>query len=527
MKDTLWRLFTILFALVSCVIVKPVSAQKIQKIKYLIRGGLVYDGTLNPPVKMDIGISGDKIVYLGKIEAGKIKADSIIDAAGLYVTPGFIDPHTHNERWLNSTDRMVRRNLPSLAQGVTTVFIGNDGAGTYEVAKEFKRYEDEGIGTNVAVFVGLSSVREAVLGKENVAPDLNQLAEMKALVAQAMKEGAFGLSTGLYYAPQTYASTDEVIALAAEAKKYNGIYDTHMRSESNELIKAVEETIGIGKATGITLMISHIKALGPAAWGKSGEVIRMIEDAQKEGIIVFANQYPYAASHTSLKAMVIPSEVQAGGDGKMIERLQQPDRNLMQGISKNLALRGGDSRITISQTEDKTLIGKSLHDIAADWNKSPEEAIVDLLIEAPSTNAVSFSMDERDVDNFMARPWVLTGSDGGGRHPRAYGGFVRKIRKYSIEDEKIPLVNSINSATGHTAELLGLEGRGFIREGYFADIIVFDPSEIRDVANFSDPELLATGVNHVLVNGLHVIKNGQPIKVLAGKPIRHIVPIAD
>lgn len=498
-----------------------------QKLDYLIKGGLVFDGTQNKPIKTDIGITGNRISYIGDSGAEELKAEHTIHAEGLYVSPGFIDPHTHNDRWLNSPDELTRRNLPSLAQGVTTVFIGNDGAGTFDLAEEFKKYETDGIGTNVAAFVGLSPVREAVLGKDDVAPDKKQLNRMKGLVAKAMKEGAFGLSTGLYYAPQTYASTEEVVALAKVAAEYGGIYDTHMRSESNDLAAAVKETIEIGRAAGIALMISHIKALGPAAWGKSEEVIKIIEDAQKEGISVFANQYPYTASHTSLKAMTIPAWAQAGGDEKMIGRVKNADAKLMNEIGKNLALRGGDSRIQFSFTKDSSLVGKTLHQVAAGWNASPEKAIIKLLTDASATMAVSYSMDETDVDNFMQCPWVLTGSDGGGRHPRAYGAFARKIRAYGLEEKKMPLEAIIYSATGHTATLLGLQDRGFIRENYAADIVIFDPAKIKDEATFEQPELLATGVNYVFVNGVLSIKDGQPAEVWAGRPLRHVPSVTE
>lgn len=513
-KKLLFFIIILLFAL-------PSNAQKVKKVDYLIRSAKVYDGTESNPTKTDVGIKGEKIVYLGDSDKDGLKAKEIIEAEGLYLTPGFIDPHSHNDRWLKSEDRLTRRNLPSLVQGVTTIFVGLDGAGTYEVDKEMKFYESEGIGTNVAVFVGLSPVREAILGNKDVTPDTDQLQEMRKLIAQAMEEGAFGFSTGLYYAPQTYAATDEIIALAEEAYKYGGIYDTHMRSESNELVKAVEETIQIGKETGIPLMISHIKALGPAAWGNSEEVIELVEKAQQDGMNIFASQYPYTASHTSLKAMTIPSWAQSGGNKEMVARLKNPEDKLMSGISKLLALRGGDSRITISHTKEERLIGKSLHDIASEWHRTPEEAILQLLIESPNTSAVSYSMDEEDVDNFMKLPWVITCSDGGGRHPRAYGAFVRKIREYSLDTGKISLEKAIYSATGQTAELLGVKNRGFIKEEYFADLVLFDPDKIKDEATFEEPELLATGVKYVFVNGKLSVKDGKPSEDLHGKTIRH------
>lgn len=283
-----------------------VSGQKKDGLDYLITNALVFDGTENVPVKTDIGILENKIVFIGQHDK-KTRAKKIIDASGLYLCPGFIDPHTHYDRYLNSNSAFERANLAALAQGVTTVFIGSDGGGTYKITDEAKKYIHSGIGTNTGFFVGFGPVRYEVLGNENVSPDDNQIHKMESLVERGMKEGAYGLSTGLYYSPQSFAATDEVIALARIANEYDGIYDTHMRSESNGLESAVQETINIGEATGIPLMISHIKCLGPAAWGTSDVIIKMIENAHLKGIKMIASQYPYEASQTSLKAMLIPS----------------------------------------------------------------------------------------------------------------------------------------------------------------------------------------------------------------------------
>src|SRR5690606_27406956 len=255
--------------------------------------------------------------------------------------------------------------------------------------------------------------------------------EMEKLVDEGMKQGAFGLSTGLFYAPQSYSTREEVIALARVAKKYNGVYDTHMRSESNELVEAVQETLDIGEATGISLMISHIKCLGPSAWGSSNQIIKMIEDARAKGINIAANQYPYEASSTSLRAMLMPRWAESGGSKAMVKRFENPDtlRKILTGIRKNLSIRRGDSRILISSSFDTSLKGKTLHQIAVNWNLDPEDAAIKILKKYPSISGVSFSMEQDDLLNFMKQPWVMTGSDGGGSHPRTYGSFVKVIRE--------------------------------------------------------------------------------------------------
>lgn len=510
------NLFCLILLLFACTFLQA------QDIDYLIKNATVYDGSKEQaPTQKNVGIKGDKIVFVESDLPDRITADHVIDAAGLVLAPGFIDPHTHNDQWVNSNDRTQRINQPSLSQGVTTVFIGSDGGGGFAVGDKIHQYNENGVGTNVALFVGFGPVRKAVLKNEDVKPDSAQLNQMKDLVDRAMKEGAFGLSTGLFYTPQSYASTAEVVELAKVAEAYGGIYDTHMRSESNTLMEAIQETLEIGRQTGIPLMISHIKALGPSAWGKSEEVIKMIEDAQEEGIKIFASQYPYDASHTSLKAMLIPQKSQAGGNARMTERLNKIDTDpeLYNEISKNLAIRGGDSRIMISKCKDSSLIGKTLHKIASDWQMSPENAAVKIIKNFPGTSAVSFSMDQEDIVNLMKKDWVITGSDGGGGHPRTYGTFVRKIRKYALEDKVISLSDAIYRATGESATLLGLKNRGYIRKGYYADIVLFDPDEISDEATYEEPDRTAKGIHYVFVNGVLSVDHQKLTGQLGGRAI--------
>ncbi len=496
-------------------------AQENQKLDFLIKNATVFDGSRNEPQKLDIGIYGDRITYISS-HSKSVSANQVIDAEGLYISPGFIDPHTHNDKWLNSDNTGERENLPSLLQGVTTVFLGSDGFGGYNIGDKIKHYNQSGVGTNIALFVGFSPVRKKVIGTEDIKASKEDIKAMKELIVKGMQEGAFGLSTGLYYSPQSYASTKEVIELAKEVRKYGGLYDTHMRSESNGLIEAIKENIKIGRQADIPVMISHIKALGPAAWGKSDEVIRLIENAQKEGVEIFASQYPYIASQTSLKAMLLPQWVQSGGKSAVLERLRHygSDKKLKKDISKNLAIRGGDSRIVISRYPDSAFIGKSLHEIATQWNVSPEEAAVEIIQEAYNTSAISFSMDPEDIDNFMTKPWVITGSDGGGGHPRTYGTFVRKIRKYTLEDHVLSLVDAIHQSTGKSAKLLGIKDRGFIKKDFFADLVIFDLETVQDNATFEKPDTAASGIQYVFVNGSLSVKNGKPTGKLSGRALK-------
>lgn len=499
-------------------------AQKVQKLDFLIKNAWVFDGESDDSVLLNIGIRENRIVYVGnKIMEENFVADRIIEAGGLFLAPGFIDPHTHYDYLLNSNDRTERANLPCISQGVTTVVLGNDGGGSYNIARLRNSFEEKGIGTNIAFLVGFSSVRSAIVGNRDVPPDEHQIQQMKKLVAAGMEEGAFGLSTGLYYAPQSYAATDEIVALAQVAKKYNGVYDTHMRSESNQLTEAVEETINIGVQTGIPIMISHIKCLGPAAWGKSDRIIKLIEDAQAAGVDIIASQYPYIASHTSLRAMLMPGWSQSGGIRPMVTRLQNTDtlKKIIPDLMKNLAIRGGDNRIVFPLGSDSIAGGKSLHEVALNWNMNPEDAAVRILKSNPSISAISFSMDEDDVENFMKKKWVITCSDGGGAHPRTYGSFTRKIKEYSLDNRLLSLSQIINNCTGKTASFMGINKRGFIKEGYFADIVIFDPGAIKDNSTFDSPSAISSGVNYVFVNGKLEFDHGEFTGVLSGKALRH------
>lgn len=518
--DTMSKYAVVMFMVMNFVLACSLRAVAQDRFDYLILNALVFDGSLGEGVRADVGLSKDRIAFVGH-STKKMKAKQVIDGSGLYLVPGFIDPHTHYGATLDSRLPAERANMAALAQGVTTVFLGSDGFGTYKIRNQMQQYEKEGVGTNTAFFVGFGAVRRAVLGSENVTPDAEQIKKMKELVAQGMQEGAFGLSTGLYYAPQSYATTREVIAMAEVAASMGGVYDTHLRSESHGLEQAIEETIEIGRATGIPLMISHIKCLGPSAWGLSEAIIQTIHNAQNEGISIVANQYPFNASHTSLKAMLIPAWAQAGGNAEMVKRLQNQDtlKEVMKGLSRNLSLRGGDSKIVISSKKNPAYHGKSLHQIAVETGQSPEEAAVTILTKHPGISGVSFSMEEDDIINFMKQPWVTTGSDAGGGHPRTYSSFIKKIKEYTIDQGILTMAEAIHRSTGLTATFFGMNDRGFIKQGYYADLMLFDPATLADNATYTDPEQHPTGVRYVFVNGRLVVEDGKHNGVLAGKSL--------
>lgn len=488
----------------------------------LIRNGMVFDGSLQDAVQTDIGITGDRISFIGDASRLQVRAKREIDAKGLMVTPGFIDPHTHTEKALSDKSRNSRANLPYLTQGVTTILTGNDGYGTVQTGKQLQQWEEAGIGTNAALFVGFGSVRGAILGTDNVKASDAAILKMKALVEQAMKEGAMGLSTGLSYIPQNFSNTAEVTALAAVAAKYNGVYDTHMRNQGTGSTEAIDEVLEIGRGAGIALHISHIKASMPAAWGMSRSIVQQIEAARSIGVNITASQYPYLASGDALK-ILIPTWAKQNGNNALLKYLEDPVqlRRIEQYITTRLTAMGGPSSIMISTTEDKSLIGKTIQEISKGWSLTPEETVVRILQSYPGTGVSSFVMSEDDLRYFMKQSWVVTGSDGVPGHPRAAGSFTKKIRQYALDSNLISLPFAIHNSTGHTATIFAIKERGFIREGYFADIVIFDPHTIKDEASYTQPGKLSEGVLYVIVNGAIAIDKGKYTGALAGKALRH------
>ena len=485
----------------------------------LIVNGKVYDGISDTPSIQDIAIRNDKIIFMGDSKDVHITTKKTIDASGKIVSPGFIDPHTHADRDLVNEE--TSDNKPFLMQGVTTVVVGNDGDSFYPSKKYKNLYQSQGIGTNVVMLIGHGTVRKQVMGQSDISPTAEELEKMKALVQEEMNQGAFGMSTGLFYAPGSYSKTEEVIALASVVAKNKGIYDTHLRDESSfniGLVNAVKEAIEIGEKTGVPIHISHIKCLGKDVWGKSSEIIRLIEDAQKMGAQVTANQYPYEASSTSLKAAVVPRWAESGGMDSLFIRLDVPDiRNrILEETKFNIERRGGPSKLLIVKLPDSSYVGKNLREISETLQIQPEEAVFELL-KIGWAKVVSFNMAQEDIHNFMKQDWVVTGSDGNTGHPRKYGTFPRKYAKYVREDSIIGVASFINGSTFKTAQILKISNRGALKEGYYADVIIFDPDRFEDKAGYTDAFRFAEGLDYSIINGKISVENGKFLEKKNGK----------
>jgi len=489
---------------------------------YVITGGMVHDGSGAPGRALDIAVLDGKIAYVGVAGARELSAVRRIDATGLVVAPGFIDPHTHSLDDLKSTER--RQNANYLAQGVTTVFAGNDGAGEPDIAATFAALEQAGIGTNVALYVGHGAVRRQVMGAVDRAPKDAELAAMKDLVRQAMEQGALGLSAGLYYPPGNFAVTDEVASLAAVTAPYCGVYDSHIRDESTYtigLVAAVEEAIEIGRKAGVPAHIAHIKALGVDVHGKSAEVIAAVEAARAEGLEVTADQYPWLASGTGIAASLVPRWAMDGGREAMLARLDDAADSvrIKAEMAENMRRRGGAASLLVVGGKEEWR-GNTLDELAADWAMNPIDAAVRILREGDA-GVASFNMAEIDVKAFMRQPWVMTGSDGSNGHPRKFGTFPQKYRRYVVEDPILTMEDFIHKSSGLVADTFGLEARGYLRTGYVADIVLLDPETYRSNATYEAPEQLATGVAYLFVDGKAVIDGGELMPVLAGQTLRH------
>ena len=520
-KTHFWPLFAAVILPVF-MLSKNTQAQEIQKFDLLIQNAYVFDGTGGDSVQTDVGVVGERIVFVGKAQGAS--ATRTIDGTGLFLAPGFIDPHTHYRSQLGNKDKRERAVLRALAQGVTTVFEGNDGSGPLPVGATLDKWEANGIGPNAALFVGHNSVRREVLGTKDVQPNETEMKAMESIVEQSMQEGAFGLSTGLFYNPGNFAKTEEVVALAKIAARYGGIYDTHQRDEGSQnigVLNSSKEVIAVGEQAGIPVHFSHIKVAGPNVWGKSTEIIKLIEDAQARGIKVTANQYPYVASRTGLSSALVPAWVRDGGVSAMRERFAQPELrdSILKGIHASIQARTADPSKLVLATSDPALNGKSLADLAQQWDMSPEEVVMEVCSDS-SPSVHSFMMKETDIENFMKQPWVMTGSDGGGGHPRAFGTFAYKIREYAMNRGVLSVSQAIYKSSYLTAQTLHIADRGLIKEGYFADLVLIDPEKYEAKSNYENGEQLAVGAPYVIVNGHIAIDNGELQNGLYGKALR-------
>jgi len=501
---------------------QPQAALTRQQFDLLILHGKLVDGSGKKPRTADVGIRGDRIVFVGDARKAHLDAVRTIDATGLVVAPGFIDPHTHTLGDLSDSNH--KSNLAYLTQGVTTVVTGNDGSSAANIGETLRKWDAQGIGTNAILLAGHGTIRGRVLGPNDVQSTAAQLEEMKRLMAQAMDDGAFGISTGLYYAPGSYAKTEEVIELSKVAAAKGGVYDTHMRSEGaseNGLLTSIKETIRIGREAKIPLHISHIKALGRDSWGQSAQAIKLIKSAQSEGIEIRACQYPYTASGTSLQASLIPRWAEAGGRAELLKRIDDPNvrPRLLAEMTENLRGRGGAESMLIIDARDRALVGKRLSTVATEMNKPPVEAALEV-IKQGGAGIASFNMNEQDVQRFMKQKWVTTCSDGSSGHPRKYGTFTKKLRQYVYNQRLIDLPFAVRNSSALTAEMFRIPDRGLIREGYFADVIVFDEKTVADRSTYEQPELLSVGMKFVIVNGKLAIDNGAYTGVLAGRALR-------
>jgi len=498
------------------------------QVDILITGGTVVDGSGGKERKADVGVRGDRIVFIGNAAKSKVQAARTIDATGLVVTPGYIDPHTHSGDYLNREDG--KSNVNYLMQGVTTVITGNDGGGTIHTGDQLARWDKQGLGSNAALLVGHGAVRREVLGNADVQPTAEQLEKMQALVRHAMQEGAFGLSSGLFYVPGKFSKTEEVIALARVAGELGGIYDTHQRDESSYdigVIASIQEAIRIAREGHVPLNISHIKMLGPEVWGKSEEAIRIIQQARKEGVKITCDQYPYTASGTGLTASLLPGWAQEGRREEQLARLKDTGvrAKLLEEMAGNLKRRGGADSLLLTSSNSPYL-GKTLAAIAKERNKPAVEAAIDVIVESfegrgGGLSVASFNMNDSDIERLMKENFVMTGSDGSGGHPRLYGTYPRKLREYVYKKKTITLPRFVQASSAQVAEAFHIPERGQLQEGWFADVTVFDPATIADRSTYEKPQELAIGVKYVLVNGQLAVDEGKYTGALAGKALRH------
>jgi N-acyl-D-amino-acid deacylase len=525
----------------------------------VIRGGTVYDGSGGQPFVGDVAIRGDRIVAVGRKLRGARLTE--IDATGLAVSPGFINMLS----WANESLLADGRGLSDLKQGVTLEVMGEgssmgpwnekmrrqeterQGDIKYQVTwatldEYLSKLESMGIAQNVASMVGAETVRTHVLGEEDVDPSPAELAKMQALVVQAMEDGALGVGSSLIYAPGSYADTDELVALVTEAGRCGGIYTSHMRSEGNRLLEAVDELIEISRRSGAPAEIYHLKAAGKANWYKIDAAIAKIEAARASGLRISADMYTYTAGSTGLDA-AMPTWVQAGGREAWIKRLKDPatrreviaEMRVDSPAFENLyRFAGAEGTLLVGFRNPKLkhLTGKTLAQVAAERKVSPEDAAIDLVIEDGSrVQVVYFLMSEENVRKQVALPWMSFGSDAAAlapegvflqssTHPRAYGNVARLLGKYVRDERALTLADAVRRLSALPAQNLGLRDRGLLKAGNFADVVIFDPATIGDTATYETPKQFATGVRWVLVNGGVALKEGEPTALATGRVVR-------
>ncbi|MGD9632788.1 MAG: amidohydrolase family protein, partial [Pirellulales bacterium] len=534
---------TVLWHLVAALLSQPIPVfgQEAAAIDadVLLQGGTIIDGTGSPGFVGDIAIVGDKIVAVGQFDHGKIGRK--IDCRGLIVAPGFIDLHNHSDSSdeedseIGETEKLksrqilkdkTRESVCYLTQGCTTIVTGNCGGGAVDVAAYYAALDARPAGVNVAHLIPHGSLRSEVIGPTRRPPTDKELARMQELARAQMQAGAWGMSTGLQYVPGSFADVNELAAIAQVVGAAGGIYASHIRDEGDQLLESIDEALEIGRRAHLPIHISHLKASKQSNWGKVKAAAAMIRAARDAGLRVTADQYPYDASSTSISAMLLPDEEREGGTQAVIAKLDDPAQaaRLRKLVTAALADRGP---IMIARSpEHPAWIGKLISDVAQAENRSETDVALDIL-RSSDDQGVSFSMNEDDVRYVMTLPWVATASDGSVKvedgtnpHPRSFGTFSRRIGHYAIAEGVVPLEQAVRSATGLPAEILGLEDRGLVKPGTFADVVVFDPPTFRDHATYQSPFQLSTGVKFVLVNGRLAIDEGKPAHLAAGMALR-------
>lgn len=525
------------------------SAQpKLSTYDVLIKGGTVYDGTGTAPIKADVAIQGDRIVAIGNLKDAQ--ARTVINARGLAVAPGFINMLS----WSVYSLIADGRSQSEIRQGVTTEIFG-EGTSMGPLNAEMKQrmlaqqgdlkfdvpwttlsdyltyMEKRGVSPNMASFIGAGTVRTYVIGLEDKKATSEQLLQMREVVRREMESGALGIGSSLIYAPDTYASTEELIEMCREAVKYQGKYISHIRNEGDGLIEAVEELLRISREAGIPAEIYHLKASIERNWGKMDRVLAMVNDARRDGMKITADMYLYTASSNSIDSR-IPAWAHSGGDEALYQRLEDPATRKK--ISDELHQRGPMARtllVGLRPANLKPLIGKTMTEVAAMRGKDEIETMLDLILEARSRiQVVTFTMSEDNIKKELRQPWVSFGSDASSMaaegsflesstHPRAYGNFARLLGKYVREEKVITLQDAVHRLSGLPASNLGLDHRGFLKQGYFADVVVFDPKTVADKATYEAPHQYAVGMKHVFVNGVQVLKNGEHTGAKPGRAL--------